>query len=354
MTEVITAAEQDTIILAIESSCDETAVAIIKNGHEILANVVSTQIEIHRRYGGVVPEIASRKHLELINAVVQEALDQANMVLDDVTHIAVTYGPGLVGALLVGVATAKALAFASGKPLIGVHHIEGHICANFLVKQDFQFPLVCLVVSGGHTNIIKITDHGQYLLLGQTKDDAAGEAYDKIARAIGLPYPGGPHIEQLSREGNANAIELPRAWMGDDSYDFSFSGLKSAVLNYINKAKMKGEEINPADVAASFQQAVLDVLVQKTVRAAVENGVSNILLAGGVAANGTLRDQLQTAANVHNIQVHYPTVHFCTDNAAMIGAAAHYKAVKGDYADLTLNAVPNLSFEKLLIERGQA
>jgi N6-L-threonylcarbamoyladenine synthase len=329
-------------------------VAIIKNGHEILANVVSTQIEIHRRYGGVVPEIASRKHLELINAVVQEALDQANMVLDDVTHIAVTYGPGLVGALLVGVATAKALAFASGKPLIGVHHIEGHICANFLVKQDFQFPLVCLVVSGGHTNIIKITDHGQYLLLGQTKDDAAGEAYDKIARAIGLPYPGGPHIEQLSREGNANAIELPRAWMGDDSYDFSFSGLKSAVLNYINKAKMKGEEINPADVAASFQQAVLDVLVQKTVRAAVENGVSNILLAGGVAANGTLRDQLQTAANAHNIQVHYPPVHFCTDNAAMIGAAAHYKAVKGDYADLTLNAVPNLSFEKLLIERGQA
>ena len=354
MTEVITAAEQDTIILAIESSCDETAVAIIKNGHEILANVVSTQIEIHRRYGGVVPEIASRKHLELINAVVQEALDQANMVLDDVTHIAVTYGPGLVGALLVGVATAKALAFASGKPLIGVHHIEGHICANFLVKQDFQFPLVCLVVSGGHTNIIKITDHGQYLLLGQTKDDAAGEAYDKIARAIGLPYPGGPHIEQLSREGNANAIELPRAWMGDDSYDFSFSGLKSAVLNYINKAKMKGEEINPADVAASFQQAVLDVLVQKTVRAAVENGVSNILLAGGVAANGTLRDQLQTAANAHNIQVHYPPVHFCTDNAAMIGAAAHYKAVKGDYADLTLNAVTNLSFEKLLIERGQA
>ena len=354
MTEMITAAEQDTIILAIESSCDETAVAIIKNGHEILANVVSTQIEIHRRYGGVVPEIASRKHLELINAVVQEALDQANMELDDVTHIAVTYGPGLVGALLVGVATAKALAFASGKPLIGVHHIEGHICANFLVKQDFQFPLVCLVVSGGHTNIIKITDHGQYLLLGQTKDDAAGEAYDKIARAIGLPYPGGPHIEQLAREGNANAIELPRAWMGDESYDFSFSGLKSAVLNYINKAKMKGEDIVPADVAASFQQAVLDVLVQKTVHAAVENGVSNILLAGGVAANGTLREQLQEAANAHNIQVHYPPVHFCTDNAAMIGAAAHYKAVKGDYADLTLNAVPNLSFEKLLMERGQA
>jgi len=354
MTEPIKECQNDTIILAIESSCDETAVAIIKNGHEILANVVSTQIEIHRRYGGVVPEIASRKHLELINAVVQEALDQAHMILDDVTHIAVTYGPGLVGALLVGVATAKALAFSSGKPLIGVHHIEGHICANFLVKQDFQFPLVCLVVSGGHTNIIKITDHGQYLLLGQTKDDAAGEAYDKIARAIGLPYPGGPHIEQLAKEGNADAIELPRAWMGEDNYDFSFSGLKSAVLNYLNKAKMKGEEINPADVAASFQQAVLDVLVQKTVRAAVENGVDTILLAGGVAANGTLRNQLQNAASEHHIQVHYPPIHFCTDNAAMIGAAAHYKAIKGDYADLTLNAVPNLSFEKLLIERGQA
>ena len=354
MTEPIKECQNDTIILAIESSCDETAVAIIKNGHEILANVVSTQIEIHRRYGGVVPEIASRKHLELINAVVQEALDQAHMILDDVTHIAVTYGPGLVGALLVGVATAKALAFSSGKPLIGVHHIEGHICANFLVKQDFQFPLVCLVVSGGHTNIIKITDHGQYLLLGQTKDDAAGEAYDKIARAIGLPYPGGPHIEKLAKEGNADAIELPRAWMGEDNYDFSFSGLKSAVLNYLNKAKMKGEEVNPADVAASFQQAVLDVLVQKTVRAAVENGVDTILLAGGVAANGTLRTQLQNAASEHHIQVHYPPIHFCTDNAAMIGAAAHYKAVKGDYADLTLNAVPNLSFEKLLIERGQA
>ncbi|MBO5366932.1 MAG: tRNA (adenosine(37)-N6)-threonylcarbamoyltransferase complex transferase subunit TsaD, partial [Peptococcaceae bacterium] len=338
MTEPIKECQNDTIILAIESSCDETAVAIIKNGHEILANVVSTQIEIHRRYGGVVPEIASRKHLELINAVVQEALDQAHMILDDVTHIAVTYGPGLVGALLVGVATAKALAFSSGKPLIGVHHIEGHICANFLVKQDFQFPLVCLVVSGGHTNIIKITDHGQYLLLGQTKDDAAGEAYDKIARAIGLPYPGGPHIEQLAKEGNADAIELPRAWMGEDNYDFSFSGLKSAVLNYLNKAKMKGEEIDPADVAASFQQAVLDVLVQKTVRAAVENGVDTILLAGGVAANGTLRNQLQNAASEHQIQVHYPPIHFCTDNAAMIGAAAHYKAVKGDYADLTLNA----------------
>ena len=344
----------DTIILAIESSCDETAVAVIKNGHEILSNVVSTQIEIHRRYGGVVPEIASRKHLELINIVVREALEQAGLTLDDITHIAVTYGPGLVGALLVGVATAKALAFASGKPLIGVHHIEGHICANFLVNQKLKFPLVCLVVSGGHTNIIKITDHGQYLLLGQTKDDAAGEAYDKIARAIGLPYPGGPQIEKLAKEGDASAIDLPRAWMGDDSFDFSFSGLKSAVLNYLNKAKMKGDEIIPADVAASFQQAVLDVLVQKTVHAAEMNGVDTILLAGGVAANGTLREQLQQAANAKGIQVYYPPVQYCTDNAAMIGAAAHYKAVREEYADLTLNAVPNLSFEKLLMDREQA
>ena len=344
---------EDTIILAIESSCDETAVAIIKNGHQILSNVVSTQIAIHRRYGGVVPEIASRKHLELINAVVQEALEQAKLQLENVTHIAVTYGPGLVGAPLVGVATAKALAFASGKPLIGVHHIEGHICANFLVKQELHFPLVCLVVSGGHTNLIKITDHGQYLLLGQTKDDAAGEAYDKIARAIGLPYPGGPQIEKLAKEGNPHAIDLPRAWMGDDSFDFSFSGLKSTVLNYLNKANMKGEEIVAADVAASFQQAVLDVLVQKTVHAAVQNQVDTILLAGGVAANGTLREQLQQAAAAEGLQVYYPPVQFCTDNAAMIGAAAHYKAVKGDYADLTLNAVPNLSFEKLLSERAQ-
>jgi len=345
-------AMEDTIILAIESSCDETAVAIIKNGHEILANVVSTQIAIHRRYGGVVPEIASRKHLELINAVVEEALTQAHLSLHEMTHIAVTYGPGLVGALLVGVATAKALAFAAEKPLIGVHHIEGHISANFLLKQDFHFPLVCLVVSGGHTNLIQITDHGQYLLLGQTKDDAAGEAYDKIARAIGLPYPGGPQIERLARQGKANAIALPRAWMGEDSFDFSFSGLKSAVLNYLNQAKMKNEPIVAADVAASFQQAVLDVLVQKTVHAASYCGVDTILLAGGVAANGTLREQLQQAAAAKGFQVYYPPVAFCTDNAAMIGAAAHYKAIRHDYADLTLNAVPNLSFEKLLSQRA--
>ena len=325
----MTTDEKDTVILAMESSCDETAVAVIKNGHEILSNVVSTQIAIHRRYGGVVPEIASRKHLELINIVVEEALEQAELELKDMTHIAVN------------------------KPLIGVHHIEGHICANFLVKQDLKFPLICLVVSGGHTNLIKITGHGQYLLLGQTKDDAAGEAYDKIARALGLPYPGGPQIEKLAKEGAPSAVELPRAWMGEDSFDFSFSGLKSAVLNYLNKAAMKGEAVCAADVAASFQQAVLDVLVQKTVHAAVANKVDTILLAGGVAANGTLREQLQRAAKEAGISVYYPPVQFCTDNAAMIGAAAHYKAVQGDYADLSLNAVPNLSFEKLLLERNE-
>lgn len=342
----------DTIILAMESSCDETAVAIIKNGTEILSNVVSTQIEIHRRYGGVVPEIASRKHLEMINLIVQEALDQASMTLDDVTHIAVTYGPGLVGALLVGVSTAKALSFASGKPLIGVHHIEGHICANFLAHPDLSLPIIGLVVSGGHTNLIKITERGKYLLLGQTKDDAAGEAFDKVARAIGLPYPGGPQIEALSKVGNPKAIPLPRAWMGDDNLDFSFSGLKSAVLNYLNQAKMKGEEINPADVAASFQQAVLDVLVQKTIIAAKQEGINRILLAGGVAANGTLRDQLQAAAEAEGMTLYYPPVSFCTDNAAMIGAAAHDKALRHEYADLTLNAVPNLSFEKLIQNRN--
>lgn len=339
---------RETIILAIESSCDETAVAIIKNGTEVLANVVSTQIEIHKRYGGVVPEIASRKHLEMINLVIQEALDRAAMTLDEVTEIAVTYGPGLVGALLVGVSTAKALAYAAGKPLIGVHHIEGHIYANFLVHGQLPLPLLCLVVSGGHTNIVKIQEHGRYLLLGQTKDDAAGEAYDKIARAIGLGYPGGPKIEALAREGNPAAIALPRAWLGDGCDDFSFSGLKSAVLNYLNQAQMKEETVVTADVAASFQQAVLDVLVSKTIHAAEREGLNNILLAGGVAANQTLRQQMEQAAAAKQMRLYYPPVDLCTDNAAMIGAAAHYKALRGEYANLTLNAIPNLTFSQLV------
>lgn len=339
---------RETIILAIESSCDETAVAIIKNGHEILANVVSSQIDIHKRYGGVVPEIASRKHLELINIVIEEALNEASMTFTDLTEVAVTYGPGLVGALLVGVATAKALAFAIGKPLIGVHHIEGHIYANFLINPQLTLPLLTLVVSGGHTNIVKITDHGQYQLLGQTRDDAAGEAYDKVARALGLSYPGGPLLEALAKQGDAGAIAFPRAWLEDGSYDFSFSGLKSAVLNYLNKMTMKDEAVNRADIAAGFQQAVLDVLVTKCVRAAEQEGLDTILLAGGVAANMALREALGRAAQERAIKLVYPPLALCTDNAAMIGAAAHYKALKGEYADLTLNAVPSLPFSKLV------
>lgn len=338
----------DTIILAIESSCDETAVAIIKNGQEILANVVSTQIEVHQKFGGVVPEVASRKHLEYINIVVNQALEEAAMTWQEITHIAVTYGPGLVGALLVGVATAKALAFATGKELIAVHHIEGHIYGNFLSNPNLELPLLCLVVSGGHTNIVKIVDHGQYILLGQTRDDAAGEAFDKVARAIGLPYPGGPQIEALAKEGDNKSIALPRAWLEEDSYDFSFSGLKSAVLNYLNKAAMKNETVNPADVAASFQQAVLDVLVTKTIKAAEKENLSTILLAGGVAANSALREALSTEAKAKGMMVYYPSKMLCTDNAAMIGAAAHYKALKGQFADWSLNAVPNLPFSKLI------
>ena len=340
----------DTFILAIESSCDETAVAVIKNGREVLANVVSTQIDIHKKFGGVVPEVASRKHLENINIVVEEALEQSGLALEDMTHIAVTYGPGLVGALLVGVATAKALAFAANKPLIAVHHIEGHIYANFLVNPELEPPLLCLVVSGGHTAIVKIDRHGHYILLGQTRDDAAGEAYDKVARSIGLPYPGGPQIDRLAKEGDPKAIDLPRAWLEEDSYDFSFSGLKSAVLNYLNKMAMKQQTVEPRDVAASFQQAVIDVLVTKTMRAAQAEGLKTIVLAGGVAANSGLRQQLEEAAAAQGCTLYCPPLALCTDNAAMIGAAAHYKALRGEFADWTLNAVPNLPFSQYICE----
>ena len=340
----------DTLILAIESSCDETAVAVIKNGREVLANVVSTQIDIHKKFGGVVPEVASRKHLENINIVVEEALEQSGLALEDMTHIAVTYGPGLVGALLVGVATAKALAFAANKPLIAVHHIEGHIYANFLVNPELEPPLLCLVVSGGHTAIVKIDRHGHYILLGQTRDDAAGEAYDKVARSIGLPYPGGPQIDRLAKEGDPKAIDLPRAWLEEDSYDFSFSGLKSAVLNYLNKMAMKQQTVEPRDVAASFQQAVIDVLVTKTMRAAQAEGLKTIVLAGGVAANSGLRQHLEEAAAAQGCTLYCPPLALCTDNAAMIGAAAHYKALRGEFADWTLNAVPNLPFSQYICE----
>lgn len=338
----------DEIILAIESSCDETAAAIIKNGREVLSNVVSTQIAIHQKFGGVVPEVASRKHMEYINVVISEALEQAGLTLPEISAVAVTYGPGLVGSLLVGVAAAKALAFGAGKPLIGVHHIEGHIYGNFLAHPELKPPMLCLVVSGGHTNIVLIKEHGQYVSLGQTRDDAVGEAFDKVARAMGLAYPGGPIIDKLATEGNANNVPLPRVWLEEGSYDFSFSGLKSAVLNYLNKQKMMNAEIIPADVAAAFQASVVEVLVGKTMRAAEEYQMDTILLAGGVAANSGLRESLGEACAKAGKKLYFPPMEYCTDNAAMIGAAAYYKAIRGDFAGLDLNAIPHLPFSEII------
>ncbi len=332
----------DINILAIESSCDETAAAVIRNGHEVLSNVIYSQIDLHTLYGGVVPEIASRKHIEKINPVVSQALSDAGMELKDVDAVAVTYGPGLVGPLLVGVSAAKAIAYAAEKPLIGVHHIEGHVSANFLEHKDLQPPFMCLIVSGGHTHLVIVKDFGQYEIIGRTQDDAAGEAYDKVARAIGLGYPGGPKIDRVAKEGNPNAIQFPRAKVDDNPYDFSFSGLKSAVLNYLNQAEMKGEEVVQADVAASFQAAVVDVLVDKTLHAAKEYGYKTIALAGGVASNSAIRAGMKEACDKNGIELIYPSPIFCTDNAAMIGAAAYHEFLKGNFADLSLNAIPNL------------
>ena len=285
--------KEDVLILAIESSCDETAAAVVKNGREVLSNVINTQIAIHTEYGGVVPEIASRKHIENINPVIRKALEDAGVTLDDIDAIGVTYGPGLVGALLVGVAEAKAIAFAKNKPLVGVHHIEGHISANYVENKELEPPFVALVVSGGHTHLVKVNDYGEYEIVGRTRDDAAGEAFDKVARAIGLGYPGGPKIDKLAKEGNPDAIEFPRAHVDDAPYDFSFSGIKSAVLNYINSANMQGKEINRADVAASFQKAVVDALVSRAVRLAKECGMDKLAIAGGVASNSALRAVIQ-------------------------------------------------------------
>ena len=285
--------KEDVLILAIESSCDETAAAVVKNGREVLSNVINTQIAIHTEYGGVVPEIASRKHIENINPVIRKALEDAGVTLDDIDAIGVTYGPGLVGALLVGVAEAKAIAFAKNKPLVGVHHIEGHISANYVENKELEPPFVALVVSGGHTHLVKVNDYGEYEIVGRTRDDAAGEAFDKVARAIGLGYPGGPKIDKLAKEGNPDAIEFPRAHVDDAPYDFSFSGIKSAVLNYINSANMQGKEINRADVAASFQKAVVDALVSRAVRLAKECGMDKLAIAGGVASNSALRAAIQ-------------------------------------------------------------
>lgn len=333
---------QDVFILAIESSCDETAAAVVKNGREVLSNVISSQIDLHTLYGGVVPEIASRKHIEKINQVVEQALTDAHVTWDDITAIAVTYGPGLVGALLVGVSFAKALAFALKKPLIGVHHIEGHISANYIENKELEPPFMCLVVSGGHSHLVKVKDYGEYEILGRTRDDAAGEAFDKVARAIGLGYPGGPKIDKISDEGNPDAIAFPRAKVADNEYDFSFSGLKSSVLNYLNSCEMKGEEVNQADVAASFQKAVVDVLVGHSMDALDKYGFKKFAIAGGVASNKHLRAAMVEACEKKGVTFYHPSPILCTDNAAMIGAAAYYEYKKGVNHGWDLNAVPNL------------
>lgn len=330
-------------ILAIESSCDETAASVIVDGREVLSNVIASQIDTHKKFGGVVPEVASRKHIEAISAVVDEAIKEAGVTFDDLDAVGVTYGPGLVGALLVGLQYAKGLAYSLNKPLIGVNHIEGHISANFIQHKDLKPPFICLVVSGGHTFIVYMNDYGKYEVMGQTRDDAAGEAFDKVARAIGLGYPGGPKIDKLSKEGNADAIKFPRAKFQDkNSLDFSFSGIKSAVLNYLNKMKMKNEEINNADIAASFQKAVIDVLVDNAIKACKIKEVDKIAIAGGVAANSSLREAMIKEGEKNNINVLFPDLILCTDNAAMIGSAAYYEFIKGKTSDLELNAVPNL------------
>lgn len=329
-------------ILAIESSCDETAAAIVRNGREVLSNIISSQIDLHTIYGGVVPEIASRKHTERINQVIAEALQTAGMTLREMDAIAVTYGPGLVGALLVGVSAAKAISFASGIPLIGVHHIEGHISANYIEHKELEPPYVCLVVSGGHSHLVQVTDYGEYDIMGRTRDDAAGEAFDKVARAIGLGYPGGPKIDRVAKEGNPDAIKFPRAKVADAVYDFSFSGLKSAVLNYLNSCEMKGSEICQADVAASFQKAVVDVLVEHSMNAVQECSAKKFAIAGGVASNSALRSALEEACGKRGIAFYRPSPVLCTDNAAMIGAAAYYEYRKGVRHGYDLNAVPNL------------
>ena len=334
--------EKDIYILAIESSCDETAAAVVKNGREVLSNIISTQIELHKLYGGVVPEIASRKHIEKINPVIREALAEAGMKLGDMDAIGVTYGPGLVGALLVGVAAAKAISYAKNIPLVGVHHIEGHISANYIENKDLEPPFLGMVVSGGHTHLVMVEDYGKYEILGKTRDDAAGEAFDKVARAIGLGYPGGPKIDKLAKEGNPRAIAFPRAHVADAPLDFSFSGLKSSVLNYINSCEMKHQKICRADVAASFQAAVVDAIVSHTILAAKTYHIDKVALAGGVASNSALRQAMKEKCEAAGLKFYYPSPILCTDNAAMIGCAAYYEYLAGTRHGLDLNAVPNL------------
>ncbi|MBU3196185.1 tRNA (adenosine(37)-N6)-threonylcarbamoyltransferase complex transferase subunit TsaD [Clostridium algidicarnis] len=334
--------DKDIKILAIESSCDETAAAVVINGRQVLSNIISSQIETHKKFGGVVPEVASRKHIEAVNIVVEQALQEASMDLSDIDAIAVTYGPGLVGALLVGIQYAKGLAYGSKKPLIGINHIEGHISANFIQYKDLKPPFMCLVVSGGHTFIVYVKDFGQFEVIGETRDDAAGEAYDKVARSLGLGYPGGPKIDLLSKEGNKDAIRFPKANFHDGTLDFSFSGVKSSVLNYLNKMEMKNQTVNKADVAASFQKAVVEVLTDNALKACKIKGVDKIAIAGGVASNSELRRNLIEKGNKEGIEVLFPDPILCTDNAAMIGSAGYFEFMKGIKSDLDLNARPNL------------
>ncbi len=334
--------KKDIALLAIESSCDETAAAVVVNGRDVRSNIISSQIDLHKLYGGVVPEIASRKHIENVNQVIEQALVDANMTIQDVDGVCVTYGPGLVGALLVGVGTAKAISYAAKKPLIGVHHIEGHISANYICHKELEPPFLCLVVSGGHSHLVLVKEYGEYEIIGRTRDDAAGEAFDKVARSIGLGYPGGPKIDALAPNGNKDAIAFPRASVEGAPYDFSFSGVKSAVLNYINGCKMKGEEYSQADIAASFQEAVTDVLVEHTMLAAENYKINKIAIAGGVACNKGLRAKMEWYCEQKGYPLYYPEPIFCTDNAAMIGAAGYYEFIKGTRHGWDLNAVPGL------------
>jgi len=343
--------KEETLILGIESSCDETAAAVVKGGREVLSNIISSQIKIHERYGGVVPEIASRNHVYDISQVVDAALNDAGIGFGDLDGIAVTYGPGLVGALLVGLSYAKALSFATGKRLIGVNHIEGHIFANFIEHKNLEPPLISLVVSGGHTHLVYMADYNSFKILGHTRDDAAGEAFDKVARALNLGYPGGPKVEKLALNGNSHAINFPRAMAGEDNLDFSFSGLKSAVLNYLNKAKMMEQEINFADVAASFQQAVVDVLVDKAMGACKMNNVKTLTLSGGVACNRALRNALEQAALKSGVSFFAPSPILCTDNAVMIASRGHYSLLNDYYHGLSLNAFSSLAIGEIVIAR---
>ncbi len=331
------------ITLGIETSCDETSVALIAEGREVLSNVISSQIEVHKVFGGVVPEIASRHHLDNMSSVYRQAMEEAGVSLKDVDLIGVTCGPGLVGALLIGLATAKAFAFAAKKPLVGVHHIQGHISANYIEHKELEPPFLALVVSGGHTHLVNVTDYNKHVVLGRTRDDAAGEAFDKVARVLGLGYPGGPKIDKVAKDGNPHSVEFKRVMLEKDSLDFSFSGLKTGVLNYLNSRKQKGEEINVPDVAASFQLAVVDVLVAKAMMAAARTGEDKLVLAGGVAANSLLRSKLAEACEKAGIVLYCPSPLLCTDNAAMIGCAAYYKYRDGLVDDMTLDAYPALS-----------